>query len=40
MKYYFDIEQRTTEWFAMKWGKVGGTKAISLFLEFVKKKNQ
>jgi predicted phage-related endonuclease len=32
MKYYFDIEQRTTEWFAMKWGKVGGTKAKELFI--------
>lgn len=32
MKYHLEIEQKTVEWFRIKWGKVGGTKAKELFV--------
>ena len=32
MKAYFEIEQKTSEWFEIKWGKIGGTKAKELFV--------
>lgn len=30
---HFGIEQKSTDWFAVKWGKVGGTRAKELFVK-------
>lgn len=32
-KYHFEIEQKSTEWFEIKHGKVGGTRAKELFVK-------
>lgn len=32
-KYYFNIEQGSVDWFAEKWGKIGGTRAKELFVK-------
>jgi hypothetical protein len=33
MKAHYEIEQRTEEWFQIRWGKIGGTLANGLFIE-------
>jgi len=33
MKTYKDIEQKTLEWFEIKWGKIGGTLSKGLFVK-------
>ena len=32
-KYYFNIEQGSSDWFSEKWGKIGGTRAKELFVK-------
>lgn len=31
--YHFNIEQGSTDWFSLKWGKIGGTRAKELFIK-------
>ena len=33
MKYHWEIEQKTIEWFAIRWGKIGGTRSKGLFVQ-------
>ena len=33
MKVHYDIEQKSDEWFRIKWGKVGGTRGAGLFVK-------
>ena len=33
MKVYFEIEQGSSDWFSIKWGKVGGTASSGLFVK-------
>lgn len=31
--YHFNIDQQSSEWFELKWGKIGGTRAKELFVK-------
>lgn len=31
--YHFNVDQQSSEWFELKWGKIGGTRAKELFIK-------